>query len=404
MYRYDMEEDFSMKQTITDITVDNKRVFVRADFNVPLDGDCRITDDTRIQKTLPTIQYLLDHHAAVILASHLGRPKGEAVPKYSLKPVAERLSELLGIPVKFAPDCVGPETKAMAEALQPGEVLLLENLRYHKEEEKNDPEFSRQLAELAEVGVNDAFGCCHRAHASVAGITAYLPMAAGFLLEKEIRFIGGAVDNPAHPFAAIIGGAKVSDKIEVISNLLPKVDLMIIGGGMANTFLAAQGYGIGKSLVEADKIDLAKSLIAQAKEQGTKLLLPVDVMVAAAFDNYADHKVVDVADVPAAWMILDVGTKTQELFAKELAPMKLIVWNGPMGVFEMENYAKGTEAVAKAVAASDAVSIVGGGDSVSAVNKTGLSDQISHISTGGGASLEYLEGKKLPGVESLSDK
>lgn len=404
MYRYDMEEDFSMKQTITDITVDNKRVFVRADFNVPLDGDCRITDDTRIQKTLPTIQYLLDHHAAVILASHLGRPKGEAVPKYSLKPVAERLSELLGIPVKFAPDCVGPETKAMAEALQPGEVLLLENLRYHKEEEKNDPEFSRQLAELAEVGVNDAFGCCHRAHASVAGITAYLPMAAGFLLEKEIRFIGGAVDNPAHPFAAIIGGAKVSDKIEVISNLLPKVDLMIIGGGMANTFLAAQGYGIGKSLVEADKINLAKSLIAQAQEQGTKLLLPVDVMVAAAFDNDADHKVVDVADVPADWMILDVGTKTQELFAKELAPMKLIVWNGPMGVFEMENYAKGTEAVAKAVAASDAVSIVGGGDSVSAVNKTGLSDQISHISTGGGASLEYLEGKKLPGVESLSDK
>lgn len=404
MYRYDMEEDFSMKQTITDITVDNKRVFVRADFNVPLDGDCRITDDTRIQKTLPTIKYLLDHHAAVILASHLGRPKGEAVPKYSLKPVAERLSELLGIPVKFAPDCVGPETKAMAEALQPGEVLLLENLRYHKEEEKNDPEFSRQLAELAEVGVNDAFGCCHRAHASVAGITAYLPMAAGFLLEKEIRFIGGAVDNPAHPFAAIIGGAKVSDKIEVISNLLPKVDLMIIGGGMANTFLAAQGYGIGKSLVEADKINLAKSLIAQAQEQGTKLLLPVDVMVAAAFDNDADHKVVDVADVPADWMILDVGTKTQELFAKELASMKLIVWNGPMGVFEMENYAKGTEAVAKAVAASDAVSIVGGGDSVSAVNKTGLSDQISHISTGGGASLEYLEGKKLPGVESLSDK
>ena len=404
MYRYDMEEDFSMKQTITDITVDNKRVFVRADFNVPLDGDCRITDDTRIQKTLPTIKYLLDHHAAVILASHLGRPKGEAVPKYSLKPVAERLSELLGIPVKFAPDCVGAETKAMAEALQPGEVLLLENLRYHKEEEKNDPEFSRQLAELAEIGVNDAFGCCHRAHASVAGITAYLPMAAGFLLEKEIRFIGGAVDNPAHPFAAIIGGAKVSDKIEVISNLLPKVDLMIIGGGMANTFLAAQRYGIGKSLVEADKIDLAKSLIAQAKEQGTKLLLPVDVMVAAAFDNDADHKVVDVADVPADWMILDVGTKTQELFATELAAMKLIVWNGPMGVFEMENYAKGTEAVAKAVAASDAVSIVGGGDSVSAVNKTGLSDQISHISTGGGASLEYLEGKKLPGVESLSDK
>ena len=364
-----------MKKTITDVVLDNKKVFVRADFNVPLDDNCQITDDTRIQKTLPTIKYLLDHHAAVILASHLGRPKGQVVPKYSLKPVAARLSELLGIDVKFAPDCIGAETKAMADALQPGEV-----------------------------GINDAFGCCHRAHASVAGIAAYLPMAAGFLLEKEIRFIGGAVDNPAHPFAAIIGGAKVSDKIEVISNLLPKVDLMIIGGGMANTFLAAQGYGIGKSLVEEDKIDLAKSLIAQAKEQGTKLLLPEDVTVAAAFANDAEHKVVPVDQVPADWMILDVGTKTQELFAKELAPMKLIVWNGPMGVFEMENYAKGTEAVAKAVADSDAVSIVGGGDSVSAVNKTGLADKISHISTGGGASLEYLEGKQLPGVVSLSDK
>lgn len=393
-----------MKQTITDVVVDGKKVFVRADFNVPLDENCCITDDTRIQKTLPTIRYLLEHRAAVILASHLGRPKGQAVPKYSLKPVAERLSQLLGLDVKFAPDCIGAETKAMADALRPGEVLLLENLRYHKEEEKNDPEFSRQLADLADVGINDAFGCCHRAHASVAGITAYLPMAAGFLLEKEIRFIGGAVDDPQHPFAAIIGGAKVSDKIEVISNLLPKVDLMIIGGGMANTFLAAQGYGIGKSLVETDKIDLAKSLIAQAEAQHTKLLLPVDVVVAAAFANDAEHKVVDVADVPADWMILDVGTKTQALFAQELASMKLIVWNGPMGVFEMENYAKGTEAVAKAVADSDAVSIVGGGDSVSAVNKTGLADKISHISTGGGASLEYLEGKVLPGVASLSDK
>lgn len=393
-----------MKKTITDVNVENKRVFVRADFNVPLDENCNITDDTRIQKTLPTIKYLLEHNAAVILSSHLGRPKGQVVEKYSLKPVAKRLSELLGVDVKFAPDCVGAETKAMADALKLGEVLLLENLRFHKEEEKNGEDFARQLASLAEVGINDAFGCCHRAHASVAGITQFLPMASGFLLEKEIRFIGGAVDNPAHPFAAIIGGAKVSDKIEVISNLLPKVDLMIIGGGMANTFLAAQGYGIGKSLVEADKIDLAKELIAQAKEQGTKLLLPVDVMVAAEFKNDADHKVVSVDAVPADWMILDVGTKTQELFAKELASMKLIVWNGPMGVFEMENYAKGTEAVAKAVADSDAVSIVGGGDSVSAVNKTGLADKISHISTGGGASLEYLEGKQLPGVVALSDK
>lgn len=393
-----------MKKIITDVDVDKKKVFVRADFNVPLDENGIITDDTRIQKTLPTIRYLLDHQAAVILASHLGRPKGKVVEKYSLKPVAVRLSELLGIPVQMAPDCIGVETETMAGALQPGQVLLLENLRFHGEEEKNDPEFSRKLASLADVGINDAFGCCHRAHASVAGIAAFLPMAAGFLLEKEIRFIGGAVDHPAHPFAAIIGGAKVSDKIEVISNLLPKVDVMIIGGGMANTFLAAQGYGIGKSLVEADKIDLAKKLIAQAADEGKKLLLPVDVTVAEAFSNDAAHKVVPADAVPEGWMILDIGTKTQELFARELKPMKLIVWNGPMGVFEMENFAKGTESVARAVAHSQAVSIVGGGDSVSAVNKTGLADQISHISTGGGASLEYLEGKKLPGIESLSDK
>lgn len=393
-----------MKKIITDVDVDKKKVFVRADFNVPLDENGVITDDTRIQKTLPTIRYLLDHQAAVILASHLGRPKGKAVAKYSLKPVAARLSELLGIPVQMAPDCIGAETETMAGALQPGQVLLLENLRFHGEEEKNDPEFSRKLASLADVGINDAFGCCHRAHASVAGIAAFLPMAAGFLLEKEIRFIGGAVDHPAHPFAAIIGGAKVSDKIEVISNLLPKVDVMIIGGGMANTFLAAQGYGIGKSLVEADKIDLAKKLIAQAADEGKKLLLPVDVNVAETFSNDAAHKVVPADAVPEDWMILDIGTKSQELFARELEPMKLIVWNGPMGVFEMENFAKGTEAVAHAVAHSQAVSIVGGGDSVSAVNKTGLANQISHISTGGGASLEYLEGKKLPGIESLSDK
>ncbi|MBC3537274.1 phosphoglycerate kinase [Megasphaera hominis] len=393
-----------MKKVITDVTVDHKKVFVRADFNVPLDENGHITDDTRIQKTLPTIRYLLDHHAAVILASHLGRPKGKVVPAYSLKPVAARLTELLGQPVQMAPDCVGAETEKMAAGLKDGDVLLLENLRFHAEEEKNDPEFSRQLASLADVGIDDAFGCCHRAHASVAGIAEYLPLAAGFLLEKEIRFLGDAVENPAHPFAAIIGGAKVSDKIEVISNLLPKVDVMIIGGGMANTFLAAQNHGIGKSLVEADKIDLARQLIDQAVAQGKKLLLPIDVRVAAAFDNDAENKVVDVGQVPDDWMILDIGPKSAELFAKELAAMKLIVWNGPMGVFEMENFAKGTEAVAHAVAASAAVSIVGGGDSVAAVNKTGLADSISHISTGGGASLEYLEGKKLPGIESLSDK
>ena len=392
------------KQTIYDIDVAGKTVYVRVDYNVPCDKDGHITDDRRIRSTLPTIRYLLKEGAAVVLASHMGRPKGERKLELSLRPAAERLSELLNQPVQFADDCIGSETAAMKKALQPGQVLLLENLRFHKEEEKNDPDFSRELASLADVGISDAFGCCHRAHASVEGISKFLPLAAGFLLEKEIRFIGGAVENPTHPFAAIIGGAKVSDKIEVISNLLPKVDVMIIGGGMANTFLAAQGYGIGKSLVEADKIDLAKSLIAQAKGQGVHLILPVDVMVAAAFANDAEHKVVSVDAVPEDWMILDVGTKTQDLFAKELASMKLIVWNGPMGVFEMENFAKGTEAVAKAVADSDAVSIVGGGDSVSAINKTGLADKISHISTGGGASLEYLEGKQLPGVVALADK
>lgn len=392
-----------MKKTIKDVSLDGKKVFVRADFNVPLDDKQQITDDTRIVKTLPTIQYLLDHNSAVILASHLGRPKGEAKPEFSLRPVAARLSELLGRTVQMAPDCVGPEKEKMAKSLKPGEVLLLENLRYHKEEEKNDPAFSKALAQLADVGINDAFGCSHRAHASVAGITEFLPMAAGLLLEKEIRFIGGAVEHPEHPFAAIIGGAKVSDKIEVISSLLPKVDLMIIGGGMANTFLAAQGYGIGKSLVEADKIELASTLMEEAKKQNTELLLPVDVVVAAEFAAQAPYKEVDVADVPADWMILDIGTKSRELFAHKLEPMKLIVWNGPMGVFEMEHFAKGTEAVAQAVADSKAVSVVGGGDSVAAVNKAGLADKITHISTGGGASLEYLEGKVLPGIASLSE-
>ncbi|ERT57873.1 phosphoglycerate kinase [Megasphaera vaginalis (ex Srinivasan et al. 2021)] len=393
-----------MKKMITDIDVTGKKVFVRADFNVPLDENGVITDDTRIQKTLPTIRYLLDHRAAVILASHLGRPKGEAKPEFSLRPVAGRLSELLGFTVKMAPDCIGGETETLAAALQPGEVLLLENLRYHREEEKNDAGFAQALAGLADIGINDAFGCCHRAHASVAGIADFLPMAAGFLLAKEIRFIGGAVDDPQHPFAAVIGGAKVSDKIEVISNLLPKVDVMIIGGGMANTFLAAQGYSVGKSLVETDKIELAKSLLAEAAKTNTTLLLPSDVTVASAFSAAADYRVVARDAVPEDWMILDIGPESCAAFAEALAAMKLIVWNGPMGVFEMEPFAKGTVAVAQAVASSAAVSIVGGGDSVSAVNKTGLADQITHISTGGGASLEYLEGKDLPGIAVLSDK
>ncbi|WP_075572890.1 phosphoglycerate kinase [Colibacter massiliensis] len=393
-----------MKQTITDIRLNNKRVFVRADFNVPLNEKGQITDNTRIRKTLPTIQYLLERGSAVILASHLGRPKGEVKPEFSLRPVAEALTELLGVPVKLAPDCVGEVVKQMARELKSGEVLLLENLRYHKEEEKNDPAFAKALAELADVGINDAFGCSHRAHASVAGITEFLPMAAGFLLEKEIRFIGGAVNHPEHPFAAIIGGAKVSDKIEVISNLLPKVDVMIIGGGMANTFLAAKGLGIGKSLVETDKLELAASLMEKAAEEHTELLLPVDVVVASEFAPDSPFKETDVTDVPADWMILDIGTKSRKLFADKLQAMRLIVWNGPMGVFEMEHFAGGTEAVAKAVAEASAVSIVGGGDSVAAVNKAGLADRITHISTGGGASLEYLEGKTLPGIAALRDK
>lgn len=392
-----------MKQTIRDIDVAGKKVWVRADFNVPLKEGV-ITDDTRIRATLPTIHYVLKQGGALILASHLGRPKGQPLPEFSLAPVAKRLSELLGKEVQLAPDCIGEETEKMAAALQPGQILLLENLRYHKEEEKNDPQFSRQLASLADVGINDAFGVSHRAHASVEGITQYLPMVAGFLLEKEIEFIGGAVENPKKPFAAIIGGAKVSDKINVIANLLPKVDVLIIGGGMANTFLAAKGYQTGKSLVETDKIELASSLLAKAKEKGVDLLIPVDVVVADAFAADAATKVVEVQAIPEEWMALDIGPKTQELFARALESMHTIVWNGPMGVFEMDAFAKGTEAVARAVAQADAVTIVGGGDSVAAIEKTGLADKISHISTGGGASLEYLEGKVLPGIAALNDK
>ena len=392
------------KQTVYDIQPKGKKVYIRVDYNVPHDKEGHILDDRRIRATIPTLRYFLDGGASLVIASHMGRPKGEVKPELSLAPVAQRLSEILQQPVEFASDCIGEEAAEKKQALQPGQVLLLENLRFHKEEEKNDPAFAKELVAGCDAAVNDAFGVSHRTHASVAGVGKLMPMVAGLLLKKEIDFLDGVIEKPERPFAAIIGGAKISDKIQVIANLMEKADVILIGGGMANTFLAAQGYGIGKSLVEADKIDLAKSLIAQAKEQGTKLLLPEDVTVAAAFANDAEHKVVPVDQVPADWMILDVGTKTQELFAKELAPMKLIVWNGPMGVFEMENYAKGTEAVAKAVADSDAVSIVGGGDSVSAVNKTGLADKISHISTGGGASLEYLEGKQLPGVVSLSDK
>lgn len=391
------------KKTLKDIDVAGKKVLMRVDYNVPMEGGA-ITDDTRIRATLPSLKYLLDKGAAIILASHLGRPKGAPEPKYSLAPAAKRLSELLGLEVKLAEDCVGPAAEGPAKALRPGQVLMLENLRFHQEEEKNDPEFARQLASLGETYVNDAFGVSHRAHASVEGVTKYLPAAAGFLLEKEIDFLGRAVDNPAHPYVAIIGGAKVSDKIGVIANLLTKVDTIIIGGGMANTFLAAQGKPTGKSLLEADKIDLAKSLIAQAKDKGVNLLLPADVVVADKFAADAASKVVDADAIPADWMALDIGPASVAAFTKALAGAKLIVWNGPMGVFEMDAFAKGTEGVARAVAAADAVSVVGGGDSVAAIEKVGLQAKISHISTGGGASLEFLEGKVLPGVAALADK
>lgn len=392
------------KKTIQDIAVKGKKVFVRVDYNVPMDKSGNITDDTRIRATLPTLKYLLEQGAAVILASHLGRPKGQPVPEFSLAPVGQKLSSLIGQEVLFAPDCIGDAAKEMAAALQPGQILLLENLRFYKEEEKNGEAFSAALASLADVAVNDAFGVSHRAHASVEGITRHLPTVAGFLMEKEINFVGGAVANPSRPFVAIIGGAKVSDKIGVIENLLQKVDTLIIGGGMANTFIAAQGYPTGKSLVEADKLDLARSLITQAKEKGVNLLLPSDVVIADRFAPDAVNQVVAADAITDDWMALDIGPASQKAFAHALADAKMVVWNGPMGVFEMDAFAKGTEAVAHAVAASGAVSIVGGGDSIAALEKTGLAGKITHISTGGGASLEYLEGKVLPGIAALADK
>ena len=391
-----------MKLSLANMNVANKTVFVRVDFNVPL-KDGVITDDTRIRATLPTLRHLIDQGAKVVIASHLGRPKGERKPEFTLAPCAKRLSELLEQPVRFVEDCIGDIPAQAVGEMKSGDVLVLENLRFYKEEEKNDPTFAKALADLAEVGVNDAFGVSHRAHASVEGITKYLPMGAGFLLEKEIRYVGGAVEHPEHPFAAIIGGAKVSDKIEVISNLLPKVEVLIIGGGMANTFVAAQGHNVGTSLVEADKFELARELIARAKETNTNLLLPVDFVVADAFSETANHKVVDATAIEDGWMALDIGPKSRGLFAEALAPMKMIVWNGPMGVFEMEVFAAGTNAVAKAVAEANATTIVGGGDSVAAIEKSGLSHKISHISTGGGASLEYLEGKVLPGIAALQE-
>lgn len=391
------------KKTVRDLDVAGKKVLVRVDFNVPLNDKGEITDDTRITASLPTIQYLLEQKAAVILMAHLGRPKGQVKPELSLAPVAKHLGKLLGKKILFAPDCVGEAAQAAASKLKPGHILLLENLRFHKEEEKNDMEFAEKLASLADLYVNDGFGVSHRAHASVEGVTHFLPAAAGFLLEKEIQYVGQAVTNPLHPFVAIIGGAKVSDKIGVISNLLDKVDTLLIGGGMANTFLAAQGYKMGKSLVEEDKLDLAKELLAKAKKNKVNMLLPTDLVMAAAFAPDAAHVTEKVKNLNQAYMALDIGAETSKAYAEALADAKMIVWNGPMGVFEMDAFCKGTEAVAKAVAKSRATSIVGGGDSVAAIEKLGLAKRITHISTGGGASLEYLEGKVLPGVAALDD-
>lgn len=391
------------KKTVRDLDVAGKKVLVRVDFNVPLNDKGEITDDTRITASLPTIQYLLEQKAAVILMAHLGRPKGQVKPELSLAPVAKHLGKLLGKKILFAPDCVGEAAQTAASKLKPGHILLLENLRFHKEEEKNDMDFAEKLASLADLYVNDGFGVSHRAHASVEGVTHFLPAAAGFLLEKEIQYVGQAVTNPLHPFVAIIGGAKVSDKIGVISNLLDKVDTLLIGGGMANTFLAAQGYKMGKSLVEEDKLDLAKELLAKAKKNKVNMLLPTDLVMAAAFAPDAEHVTEKVKNLNQAYIALDIGAETSKAYAEALADAKMIVWNGPMGVFEMDAFCKGTEAVAKAVAKSRATSIVGGGDSVAAIEKLGLAKRITHISTGGGASLEYLEGKVLPGVAALDD-
>ncbi|MCI8857374.1 MAG: phosphoglycerate kinase [Clostridiaceae bacterium] len=392
------------KKSVEDIDVAGKKVIVRCDFNVPQDDTGRITDDKRIVASLQTIKYLLEKKAAVILCSHLGRPKGQVNPKYSLKPVAERLSELLGQDVKLADDVVGESAKALAAALKPGEVMLLENVRFHKEEEKNDPAFAKELASMAEVYVNDAFGTAHRAHATTAGIADYLPAACGFLINKEISIMGKALADPARPFVAILGGAKVSDKIGVITNLLDKCDTIIIGGGMSYTFMKAMGKKIGTSLCEDDKLELAKGLLEKAEQKGVQLMLPIDTVCADHFAADAEPKTVEAGEIPDDMMGLDIGAKTIELFSEALKDAGTVVWNGPMGVFEFDAFAVGTKAIAKAIAASNAVSIIGGGDSAAAVEKLGFASRMTHISTGGGASLEFLEGLELPGIACLQDR
>ena len=391
------------KKSVEDIDVKGKRVLVRCDFNVKMENGV-ITSDKRIVASLPTIKYLLDHGAKVILCSHLGRPKGEFKPEFSLAPVAKRLGELLGQDVKMAKDVIGESAKELASSLKDGEVMLLENVRFHAEETKNDPEFSKALASLAEIYVNDAFGSAHRAHSSTTGVADYLPAVCGFLIQKELKYIGGALEDPKRPLVAILGGAKVSDKIGVITNLLSKVDTLIVGGGMAYTFFAALGHTVGTSIFETDKIDLAKQMMADAKEKGVNFLIPVDNIVGKEYKEDTEYMTVNSDDIPDGWMGLDIGPRTTELFADAVKDAGTVIWNGPMGVSEWEHFAAGTVGVATAIANSNAISIIGGGDSAAAIEKLGFADKMSHISTGGGASLEFLEGKELPGVAALNDK
>jgi phosphoglycerate kinase len=391
------------KKSIRDVDIKGKRVFCRFDFNVPLENG-RITDDTRIRAALPTIEYLMNHGARIIMASHLGRPKGQVVEELRLNPVADRLAELLGRNVLKVDEVYSETIRQEADKLADGDLMLLENVRFLPGEEKNDPELSKQFASLADLFVNDAFGTAHRAHASTAGIAAYVPSVAGFLMEKEIEFMGKALSNPERPFTAIIGGAKVKDKIGVIENLLDKVDTLIVGGGLSNTFIKAEGHDVGKSLLEEEKVELAKSYISQAKEKGVRFLVPVDVVVADAFSNDANTKVVDVSEIPSGWQALDIGPKTVDLYRRAIVESKTVIWNGPMGVFEMDAFANGTNRVAQALKEVDGTTIIGGGDSVAAVEKAGVAEAMTHISTGGGASLEFMEGKELPGVAALADK
>lgn len=388
------------KKTVKDIDLKGKRVLMRVDFNVPM-AEGKVTDDKRIKAALPTIKYVLEQGASVMLMSHLGRPKGEANPEFSLKAASEALAALLGSPVKMAPDCVGAEVEKMAKELKPGEVLMLENTRFHKGEEKNDLELAKQMAVLGEVYVNDAFGSAHRAHSSTEGVARFLPAVSGFLMEQELEYLGRAIANPEHPYIAILGGAKISDKILVVETLLAKCDKLIIGGGMANTFLAAKGLNMQDSLVEETSLETAKSILAKSAD---KLILPVDAVIADKFDAEANTQTVDVDKIPAGWRMLDVGPKTLDLYKTSLSGVKLVVWNGPVGVFEMPKFAEGTFALAKLLAESGAITVIGGGDSASAVKKAGVAKQMTHVSTGGGASLEFLEGKELPGVAALLDK